>query len=247
MGGPASVDDGIPAEWRRLRSAPSDAVVAKRLIRFVEELAERDPAQARRLVAAEPDSDLRRELWRAVIRGGARTDLSTASEWVRHQDILPSSMAMSELVAGARGRPDAVVAFLQQVGREQPERSHEVTGQVVRVLGHAGNHARAAAFAVEHDDKRTGIWLAAAYKRWGYQEPESAVLSALDLTDARQRGRAFRAAISGWAQVNPQGVAEIAQRFPEGPEQRFALRVVASIREDSGTTAFAQPDAAVDR
>ena len=241
VGDSASVDDAVPAQWRRLRSAPVDDGLSKQLIQFVEKLAERDPAQARQLAAGEPDADLRRELWRAVIRGWARTDLGLASDWVRRQDNLPSSMAISELVFGARERPGAVVAFLQQVRREQPERSHEMTGQVVRVLGHAGDHERAAAFAAQNDEENTGIWLTAAYKGWGYHEPESAVLSALDLADARQRGRAFRAAISGWAQVDPQGLAEMAQSFPAGPEQRFALRVVASIWEDGGPMALAEP------
>jgi hypothetical protein len=195
------------------------------MLAMIEELVARDPALARKFALGEKDPETQARLLEVMMRGWAQFDFDGAARWAREQTGLAKERMLASLFIGASERPDVIIAFARTLSREEPGQAKEIGACLIHALGKAGNHQSAAAFAAEGASDAYNDWLVSAYSRWGYENPETAVLNAIALTDPGKRTHAFRAAATGWARTDPQALLESAKTFPEGPEKTFSLTV----------------------
>ncbi|MGP1667326.1 MAG: hypothetical protein ACTS5I_15755 [Rhodanobacter sp.] len=223
-------------KWRRLCAEPDSPGRRDRMAATIEVLVKRDPAMARSFALRETDPELRAHLLDVMMRRWAQYDFAAAARWARSQSGLTKERMLVALFIGGSESPETIIAFARTISREEPGQAKDVGSYLIQALGRAGNHESAADYAAEGDGETHDDWLVSAYSRWGYQNPETAVLHAIGLADPQKRQHAFRAAATGWAQTDPQALLESARTFPDGPEKTFSMTV--ALRE------WAEQDAA---
>ena len=95
--------------------------------------------------------------------------------------------------------------------------------RVISSLQNSGAFGESARYAAAGPVAFRRDLLIAAYFEWGRHQPEAAVQSAIQLSDAAAREIAMQSVWSGWARVDPAGMAETALSLPESPERTAAL------------------------
>jgi hypothetical protein len=159
-----------------------------------------------------------------ALRQWAAHDAEAAGSWALLHCPIPRSIAMAAVINGAAAQSsDIAERVVRQFSERDPERAGEYGTYLISAFGEAGEHQRAAAWALSGADDPALDWTTAAYHRWAAHEPEVALLSAAAVTEPLRRRAAVEAAIGAWARSRPQALAECAVSFPPGPEKNLAL------------------------
>lgn len=142
---------------------------------------------------------------------------------MRSHPTLDFTEAMTELFATTEGPPRAMVEFAQRLMRADAATARDCGYALIFALNRRGEFSTSANFAIAGPPEVRRDWIIAAYHDWGRRQPELALLSAAQITDAVARQTALQSALSGWARSDPESLADTAFDFPEGAEKFAAL------------------------
>src|SRR5256885_16756 len=78
-----------------------------------------------------------------------RSKLQITADWILAHPEIDRGAALAALFNGANAEPDALVRCAEEIIRRDPTLARDCGNQLVFALGAAGEHARAARFAVE--------------------------------------------------------------------------------------------------
>lgn len=211
------------ARLARWAARPASAERDQNLADAIAELAARDPRAALEHALHETHVWRRTELLKAAFRGWASVDPDAA---IARAQTLPQAdreTAIAAVFAGSAIRPDVTVALARRLCAADPSLSRDRGAAAIEALSAAGAFSAAAAFAASGEGADRDAWLAAAFARWGEQQPRAAANAALALRDAALQQRAFQSLVTGWAQTEPLPLADFAVKMPAGENRTYAL------------------------
>jgi hypothetical protein len=181
------------------------------------------PFHALAMARAEPDHELRETLLRSVLREWGATDPTAALQWVRTQDLIDFTQAITSVFQGAVARdPESAVHLAKIISGQDPEHARDYGASLVSALGNDGDFHRAAAFAAESEESARLDLLTLACAAWAGERPRDALDFAARLSPDLRRD-AFNAIISRWATTDARSVAGYALTLDSNEDRTFAL------------------------
>lgn len=187
------------------------------------ELALRDPAEAVRMVEAEPNLLVRRRLRQAVLQGWAATHPEDALAWAMTFRDADNREAVEAVLRGAARNPERAISLTQQLCTTYPALSEDYGNALIAGLAAEGQFTAAAQFATHGPTENRARWLSNAFSEWAQADPLAALEAGRQLGDGELRNHALDGVFLGWAQADPAALAGRALAFPEPEERKVAL------------------------
>lgn len=181
------------------------------------------PFRALAAAQAEPDHELRESLLRSVLLEWGATDPAAALQWVRTQDLIDFTQAITSVFQGAAARdPEGAVHLAKTISGQDPEHARDYGASLVSALGNDGDFHRAAVFAAESEESARLDLLTLACAGWAGERPRDALDFAARLPPDLRRD-AFNAIVSRWATTDARSVAGYALTLDSNEDRTFAF------------------------
>ncbi|HEX2852419.1 MAG TPA: hypothetical protein VHO24_04205 [Opitutaceae bacterium] len=215
-------------QWSKQSSRPNSPARTRDLETMLEQLARTDPQRALALALAEGNWLVRDLLRNAALRGWGATAPDAAADWATAQPLLGDRMqCVTAVLTGAAERPeDAVRLGLRLCAAEAApagDYGHALINALVDKTGSFETAARFATAATMVD--RQSFLLDSAYYQWAQHEPGRALAEFDKIADPKIRDAARKGMIAGWADSDPQKLADFAQALPRGEDRSRALEI----------------------
>jgi hypothetical protein len=225
---PLSVAEAWEQRWLELVDRPNSPVRTRDLEAMLEHLARTDPHRALALALAEGNWLVRDLLRNASLRGWGATAPDAAADWATAQPLLGDRMqCVTAVLAGAAERPDDAVRLGLRLcaGEATPagDYGHALINALVDKTGSFETAARFATAATMVD--RQSFLLDSAFYQWAQHEPGRALAEFDKIGDPQIRNAARKGMLAGWADSDPQTLADFAQALPRGEDRSRAFEI----------------------
>lgn len=221
--GSLPVGDDWTRRWHQAGAGAEESQRHQAKEALIEALAVVDPRRAIELARGESSEELRVRLIEAALRGWGQTDAEAALAWTATQQVIEFGQAMASLFHGAARDPENAIRLANEMSQLDPQCAADYGFYLVAALAREGEFGKAADFAAGSEGEARGSWLSDVYSRWADQAPHEALAYAAQLTEAKTRMIASRAALLRWAYNDAPALAEYALGIADPNDRRFAL------------------------
>jgi hypothetical protein len=225
---PLSAAEKWDQQWRELAGRPNSPARVRDLEAMLEQLARTDPQRALARALAEGNWLARDKLRNAALRGWGAVAPDAAAEWATSQPLLGDRMqCVTAVLTGAAERPEeAVRVGLRLCAAEATPAGDYGHALINALVDKTGSFEAAANFAVAATMvDRQSFLLDSAFYQWAQHEPGRALAEFGKISDPTIRSAALKGLIAGWADENPQKLADFAQALPRGEDRSRALEI----------------------
>ena len=214
--------------WHDLAAQPNTPARTRQRAALLEELARTNHERALELAFAEGNWLVRDELRNAALRGWGAVEPDAASEWAMNVkldgDRLQSVMAV---LNGAAEKPDdAVRVALRLCSADATQNGDYGHALINALVEKSGSFEAAVRFATAATMVgRQSFLLDSAFYQWAQHDPDRARQEFAKIQDPSVRTAALKGVIEGWADSDPQKLADFGQALPIGEDRSRVLAV----------------------
>ena len=214
--------------WNDLAALPNSPERMRAREALLEELARTDPKRALALALAEGNWIVRDYLRSAALRGWGAVVPDEAGEWAISQKLDGDRMmCVIAVLTGAAEHPDDAVRVGLKLCAADATQAGDYGHMLINALiEKTGSFEAAARFAVEAKTvDRQSFLLDSAFYQWAQYEPARAREEFSKISDPKVRDAALKGVIEGWADSDPQQLADFGQALPVGEDRSRVLAV----------------------